>query len=186
MTPPRPRPKPRPLWTKKEDALLRKHRRTHSVPQLQALLPHRSRSAIHSRCRALGLDSLTGSWTQAEYDLLTDHYPPGGAAACHALLPHRSITAIMQAASRLGIKRDPVAKSQTAAQTARRRYQPSPTPPPPPDAPAKGPPPDIHPIWAALVRHTRLQLLRHVPQLAHTARHIHTAPSATDDDDNTP
>lgn len=96
------------LWTTREDNKLRKHverkgRGNHyDWEKLTAALPRRTKSAIHNRMEALGLEG-AGAWSAEEVEYLSREWGEVGQRTLMKNLPRRAWGAIYQKARKLGL-----------------------------------------------------------------------------------
>lgn len=93
------------LWTGAEDDILRK-----SYPNYQAMkqaMPHRTRIAIWSRCREIGLKRTRHRWLAIEISKLRKLYPSSPRSVICNEFPDVSWVNIRKAATYYGLRRNP-------------------------------------------------------------------------------
>lgn len=92
-----------PLWTEKEEAVLRTHYVAGmEIEQLLQLLPGRPICAVYSRAQRLGL--IRGKyWREEECQIVREYYPEHGTAIV-GRLPGRTTDLVKLKANELGIK----------------------------------------------------------------------------------
>lgn len=92
------------IWTAGEDDICRQHHGDYEA--LQAKLPHRSYSALRSRCQALGLRPNRQIMTANELSRLRRLYPTANHQELQAAFPGRSIERIRRTCSYYRITRN--------------------------------------------------------------------------------
>lgn len=95
--------KPYAYWTKEETKILKKNYLNFDDYELLNFLPNKTKNAITSKLRSLGLDR---RWKQEEIDILKRHYPTVSKKEILSFLPRRSWIAIKSIAYKLNIKRE--------------------------------------------------------------------------------
>lgn len=89
-------------WTERELMLMEAHY-SKGIDKIKALLPARTREAIFSQARKMGLTE-PRLWQPDEDSLLRAIYPESGARGVKEKLPHRTIPAIKHRATSLGLR----------------------------------------------------------------------------------
>ncbi len=91
-------------WTTEEDALLRTYYPTKGAGPLVKSLNNRSKDAIQTHARKLGVRREDTRWTAEEHATIREFYPQGGAEEVHKYLPRRTLATIGTQAHKIGCR----------------------------------------------------------------------------------